>query len=140
MIRRFEIGDLTDIMSIWLETNIKAHNFINESYWKENYQMLKELLPKATIFLYEDNGNIQGFIGLTDNYIAGIFVDYKKQSNGIGKFLIDHVKEEYPLLSLKVYKNNIRAVKFYQRENFVIREEQIDEKTNEVEYVMDWKI
>jgi len=139
MIRKFEISDLTDVMKIWLESNIKAHDFIDESYWKENYEMVKEILPKATIFVYEDNGSIQGFIGLMDNYIAGIFVSNEKQSRGIGKLLLDYAKEEYTSLLLKVYKNNMGAVKFYQRENFAIREEQSDENTKEIEYVMDWE-
>jgi putative acetyltransferase len=139
MIRKFKTSDLVDIMKIWLESNIMAHDFINESYWKENYEMVKEILPKATLFVYEDSGNIQGFVGLVDNYIAGIFVEKEKQSKGIGKSLLNYIKEKYPSLSLKVYKNNIRAVKFYKRENFVIREEEIDENTKEVEYVMDWE-
>lgn len=138
MIRKFEISDLTNVMKIWLEANIKSHDFIHHSYWHENYEMVKEMLPEATIFVYEENGNIQGFVGLIDNYIAGIFVDNEKQSKGIGKFLLDYVKEKYPSLSLKVYKNNMRAVKFYQRENFDIKEEHIDENTNEIEYVMEW--
>lgn len=138
MIRKFEKNDLTDIMRIWLESNIKAHDFIDDGYWQENYGMVKEILPQAEVFIYEDNGNIQGFIGLMDHYIAGIFIDNKQQSKGYGKCLLDYVKEMYPSLSLKVYKKNLPAVKFYQRENFVVREEQIDENTKEVEYVMDW--
>ncbi|RCW63943.1 N-acetyltransferase [Saliterribacillus persicus] len=140
MIRKFEIDDLQEVMRIWLESNIKAHHFINESYWKENYETVKEILPNATIFVYENNEKIEGFVGLADNYIAGIFVENEKQSKGIGKDLLDYVKEKYPSLSLKVYKNNIRAVQFYQRENFVVKEEQLDRNTNEVEYVMDWEL
>ncbi len=140
MIRKFEIDDLQEVMRIWLESKIKAHHFINESYWKENYETVKEILPNATIFVYENNEKIEGFVGLTDNYIAGIFVENEKQSKGIGKDLLDYVKEKYPSLSLKVYKNNIRAVQFYQRENFVVKEEQLDRNTNEVEYVMDWEL
>ncbi|WP_017472891.1 N-acetyltransferase [Amphibacillus jilinensis] len=139
MIRTFKIGDLTDIMKIWLESNIKAHDFIDAGYWRGNYEIVKEMLPKATIFVYEENGEIQGFVGLTDNYIAGIFVDNKKQSKGIGKYLLNYVKQKYQALSLKVYKDNVRAVKFYQRENFDIKEELFDEHTNEVEYVMSWE-
>lgn len=139
MIRKFEIGDLTDVMRIWLESNIKAHDFIDNSYWHQNYELVKDVLPKSIVFIYKDNHGIQGFIGLTDHYIAGIFVDNEEQSRGIGKQLLDHVKEKYSSLSLSVYKHNVRAVKFYQRENFVIRTEQVDEYTNEIEYVMDWE-
>ncbi|TCK92571.1 putative acetyltransferase [Natranaerovirga hydrolytica] len=139
MIRKFETDDLVEVMEIWLESNIKAHNFIDESYWKENYEMVKEMLPQATLYVYEEHGTIQGFVGLMDHYIPGIFVQNECQSRGIGKSLLDYIKARYPSLSLKVYKNNIGAVNFYQREKFVIREEKIDENTKEIEYVMNWE-
>lgn len=46
MIRKFEIGDLTNIMRIWLESNIKAHDFIDDSYWHENYEMVSKYCIK----------------------------------------------------------------------------------------------
>ena len=47
---------------------------------------------------------ILDFIGMVDNYIAGIFVDKKYRSFEIGKKLLDYVKSKYDSLSLKVYK------------------------------------
>ena len=35
MIRRFCENDLTAVMEIWLETNIRAHDFIGDRYWKK---------------------------------------------------------------------------------------------------------
>ncbi len=125
-------------MKIWLETNIKAHHFIEESYWQENYEMVKEMLPNSKIFVYEDNNIIEGFIGLMESYIAGIFINANSQSKGIGKALLDYVKEKHFELSLQVYKKNVRAVKFYLREDFVVSKEQIDENIGEAELVMIW--
>lgn len=139
MVRKLEIDELEAVMKIWLETNIKAHYFINESYWQENYELVKELLPNSTIYVYEDNNVIQGFIGLVGNYIAGIFINSNNQSKGIGKALLDYVKECHSELSLQVYKKNVRAVKFYIREFFLVLKEQIDENTGEVELVMNWR-
>lgn len=138
MIRKFKTDELDSVMKIWLETNIKAHYFINESYWRENYKMVKEMLPDATIFVWEDNYVIRGFVGLVGNNIAGIFVHADSQSQGIGKALLDYAKENYQELSLQVYKKNVRAVKFYLREKFIVTKEQIDENTGEVELVMNW--
>ncbi|WP_066719594.1 N-acetyltransferase [Clostridium sp. Marseille-P299] len=138
MIREFEIKDLDVIMKIWLDSNMEVHDFIKGSYWTDNYEMVKNMLPDATIFVYEDNNIIQGFIGLMNNYIAGIFINANSRSQGIGKSLIDYVKKGYPELSLQVYKKNIRGVKFYLRENFIITKEQVDESTGEVELVMKW--
>ncbi len=47
--------------------------FIEADYWKNNYEMVREMIPKAEVFVSEENGQIRGFIGLIDTYIAGIF-------------------------------------------------------------------
>ena len=120
MIREFNIDELDTVMKIWLETNIQVHDFINQSYWQGNYEMVKEMLPASTIFVYEDSNTIQGFVGLKGSYIAGIFIDVNSQSKGIGKALLDYAKDIRSELSLQVYKKNVQAVKFYLREDFVV--------------------
>ena len=94
-------------------------------------------MPEATLYVYEVN-TIKGFIGLSGNYIAGIFVETDSQSKGIGKGLLDYVRERNKELILHVYKKNKRAVNFYLREGFVIDSEQMDKNTNEIELVMKW--
>lgn len=138
MIRKFEINELETVMQIWLKTNIATHNFISESYWQENYEPVKKMLPNATIFVYEENNIILGFIGLSEAYIAGIFIDSKSQSKGIGKALLEYVKKNYTELALQVYKKNSHAIRFYLREGFAVSEEQFDENTGETELVMNW--
>lgn len=138
MIRKFEMNDIDIIMEIWLDVNMKAHDFIPASYWQSNYDIVKKIMPDAKVFVYEENDQIQGFIGLMGTYIAGIFVNASSQSKGIGKKLLDYVKKNNSELLLQVYKRNVRAVNFYLRENFIILNEQIDENTYESEYVMSW--
>jgi putative acetyltransferase len=69
MIRAVKENDLSAVMQIWLDINIKAHSFISKHYWMDNYDMVKKILPQAEIYVYENNGTkeIEGFIGLTDN-------------------------------------------------------------------------
>lgn len=138
MIRNYQKQDLNRIMKLWLDTNIAAHSFIHSEYWRSNYDMVKAMMPDATIYVYEEDSVIQGFIGLIDNYIAGIFVLAKFQSKGIGKMLLDYAKEQKDLLLLSVYKANVRAVDFYLREGFVVLDEQIDNNTGEMEFRMSW--
>lgn len=141
MIRKFTNNDLEAVMKIWLETNIQAHAFIPENYWRSNYAKVKEILPEADIYVFEDYtvNQLFGFIGLIKNYIAGIFTIQERQSQGIGKELMNHVKKKYPALMLTVYQKNPRAIAFYQRENFTIQAESIDNSTGEKEFVMIWK-
>lgn len=44
MIRVVQKTDITKVADIWLDTNIKAHNFISAQYWESNYEMVKEML------------------------------------------------------------------------------------------------
>ena len=140
MIRKFKDSDINEVLNIWLDTNIKAHHFVSAQYWQDNFAAVRDMLPKAEIYVYvnEKNKKIQSFIGLNGNYIAGIFVCEEAQSNGIGKQLLDFVKGIKTELSLRVYKRNVRAVRFYQRENFTVYSEGTDESTGEKEYVMIW--
>ena len=127
-------------MALWLNTNIQAHEFISREYWLSNFDIVRDILPKAQVYVYEDQEGIQGFVGLDhDGTIAGIFVSEDMQSKGIGKALLDTCKRLYPVLSLNVYINNQRAIGFYLREGFVVKKKQIDKNTAEMEYSMIWK-
>ena len=137
-IRKFESKDLDRIMEVWLNTNIEAHDFIDEKYWRGNFDMVKEMMPSAELYVFEENSEIKGFVGVMDNYIAGIFVDGNNKSRGIGKKLLDFVKNKKDSLELSVYEKNTRAMNFYKREGFEIGEKNIDENTDEVEIKMIW--
>ena len=138
MIRSYKIEDLNNVMNLWLDTNIEAHSFIDKTYWQDNYAMVKDVMPRATIYVYIQDNEIQAFIGLIDNYIEGIFVSNEFQSKGIGKALLDYTKVKNNELSLSVYKKNNRAVRFYLREGFSVTAEQIDENTGEIDFLMKW--
>jgi len=103
MIRDFQNHDIDTVMKIWLETNTTAHDFIENGYWHSNFDAVKKILPNATIFVYEHNGSVRGFIGLMDSYIAGIFICNELQSKGIGKQLLNYVKYKYNELTLQVF-------------------------------------
>lgn len=139
MIRKLQKADINRVADIWLKTNLKAHFFIPEQYWISNYEFVKEMLPQAEVYVYEDDKMIQGFIGVSDEYIEGIFVSDEMQSCGIGKMLLDYIKDKKDRLQLKVYQKNVRAMSFYQREGFTIQSEEMDEFTREKEYVMNWE-
>lgn len=138
MIRKLALEDLEEVMSIWLQTNLETHDFIEANYWRDNFEVVKEVLPQAEVYVDEEDGKIRGFIGITQGYIAGIFVSGDYQAQGIGSQLLDKAKTLYPSLTLSVYAKNDRAVSFYLRKGFKIIKEQKDESTNEQEYVMQY--
>ena len=112
MIRKMQNTDINRVADIWLKTNLKAHDFIPEQYWTSNYELVKEMMSQAEVYVYEDNKMIQGFVGLNNEYIEGIFVSDEMQSCGIGKLLLDYIKNKKIRLRLNVYQKNARASLF----------------------------
>ena len=138
MIRKFEKKDTERVMQIWLEVNIETHYIVPSKYWLSQYQSVQKQILQADIYVYEQDKEIQGFVGMMDDYLAGIFVDKKCRSMGIGKSLLECVKKNYPAFSLNVYQKNRRAVNFYLREGLSIVSKEIDEDTGETDYTMAW--
>lgn len=137
MIKEFKIDYLDEIMKIWLETNINAHDFIKKEYWINNFDLVKNLLPDAKVYIFQENNIIKGFIGIIeDGYIAGLFVKEEYKREGIGKKLIEYIKPKYKQLKLDVYAKNENAINFYLKNNFKIVNEKNNEDTNELEYEM----
>ena len=140
MIRKFETQDLDTVMQIWLHGNLDAHAFIPVSFWKAHFEMVRDMLPQAELYVHENEAprQIDGFIGLTGNHIEGIFVAKAARSKGVGKALLEYAKSRKPSLTLSVYQKNQRALAFYRRKQFVVQSEGIDEDTNEAEIQMLW--
>lgn len=139
MIRDLKETDIDRIAEIWLNTNIKAHDFIPSEYWQDKFHIVKKMFSQAEIYVYENEKTILGFIGMSEEYIAGIFVSSEVQSQGIGKLLLNFVKDRKNKLHLNVYQKNIRAIQFYHREDFKIESENFDSDNNEKEYIMVWE-
>lgn len=139
MIRKAHLADLPSVLDIWLQTNLEVHSFISPHYWQNNVDYMKQVLPQAEVFVYEDKNKIMGFVGLEKDYIAGIFVSKKFRSQGIGKQILDFLKSTHPTLSLSVYAKNQKAIRFYQRESFRIIDEGMDKENQEAEFLMQWK-
>ena len=138
MIRNLQPSDLERVADIWLATHIETHTFIPTLYWQSHWEEVKRELGQAEVYVYEEEGIILGFIGLQGDYLAGIFVVSAAQSRGIGKRLLDFVKNRRKELHLGVYQKNHRALRFYQREGFTIVHEELENTTGELEYLMSW--
>lgn len=139
-IRELKNCEIDDIMKIWLESTIEAHYFIEEEYWKKNYEVVRDIyIPMAKTFVYCDEGKIKGFISIIDsNFIGALFVHTKSQGRGIGKSLVEYVKNKYENIELAVYKDNKKAVEFYKKQGLKIIKEQENEDSGHLEYLMSY--
>ncbi|MFV0503438.1 MAG: GNAT family N-acetyltransferase [Lachnospirales bacterium] len=138
MLRKFEVEDINRVMKIWLESNLEAHSFVKAEYWYSNEKTVRALMLESEIYVFEKN-DILGFVGMEKEYLAGIFVEKKYRDMGIGKLLLDYIKNIREKFTLNVFKENTGAVNFYLREGLNIISEEVDEATNKVAYLMEWK-
>jgi len=138
MIRELNNNEVEDIMKIWLDASIKAHDFIDKQYWIDKYEVVKtEYIPNSETYVYAPNDEIKGFISVINkSFIGALFVESKSQGQGIGSKLVDFAVEKYNKLTLSVYKDNSNAINFYKRKGFKILSEDLDEYTNKVEFFM----
>lgn len=61
MIRKLQKTDVIKVADIWLDSNIKAHDFIPTQYWKSNFELPESV--KLIFPLYQFHGfriNIKG--------------------------------------------------------------------------------
>lgn len=139
MIRKFRQEDEDAIIRVWLEASSVGHHFIPLAYWESLVKDVRDIyLPQNETYVDTDDttGNIAGFLTLSGDYIAGIFVAPDYHGQGIGQALMAHAKNLRTRLELKVYQENTRAFSFYLRQGFKISCEQTDEDTGHKEYVM----
>ncbi|WP_294613915.1 GNAT family N-acetyltransferase [uncultured Gilliamella sp.] len=135
MIREYQPTDLNKIMEIWLQGNLQAHDFIVPEFFEQNYELVKSLIPMSKIYVQDLDG-VKGFIGLTENYISGLFVEQNFRNKGTGKALIEKAKQYHNELFVHVYKKNTHAIDFYLAQHFEIISESVNEETNENELLM----
>lgn len=141
MIRNLKNDDIDIVMELWKNSTIEAQNFIPDSYWLGNYDNVKNnYLPNSDTYVYEEDGEIKGFVSLIENiFIGGLFIRVDSQREGIGSVILDFLKERNDKLQLTVYDKNERAMKFYLKSGFKILNTEIDKKTREKEHLMEWR-
>lgn len=138
-IRKLASKDIETVVELWYKTSIIAHNFISDDYWEKNKKaMASEYLPNSDTYLALENGEIIGFVTMVEDFLAAIFVDDKIQGKGVGKSLLNYVKDKRTAILLKVYEKNKKSLDFYKSQEFVIKSVNKEEETGENELLMEW--
>ena len=82
------------VVDLWYDTSIIAHDFISAEYWEAHRDsMATEYLPNSETFLAISNNEIVGFVSVVENFLPALFIKNNKQRKGIGKQLLNFVKE-----------------------------------------------
>jgi predicted acetyltransferase len=121
-IRKYRHKDLEAVLKVFSEENQKAHSFLPETILVKAQHGLSTLLqnPQEKAWVVEMEGQILGFIATKaeQSYIkiAALFMTSQYQSKGLGRRLINKARSVMKkALELAVYKENSRAVTFYEK-------------------------
>ena len=118
----------------------ESNQFFSDRSQAGDHSFSKEFFEKIDIApRFIENNTIGGFISMVDSFLAAIFVAVDQQGKGIGKQLIDFVKQEQSVIELKVYKKNAPSIRFYQKQGFTLVEESLEIGTGEIECLMQWQ-
>ena len=120
MIRKIEVTDYPRLMEIWESAVLSTHDFLKE----EDFLYYKEQLPVyfqyVTLFGFEQEGILIGFMGIAEGNLEMLFVDDNYRGIGIGKRLITYAIGNLQVTKVDVNEQNIQAVGFYKYMGFSI--------------------
>lgn len=110
MIREAQSSDLPAILDLWIESTTSGHPFIDEQYWHDSLQVVRDVyLANAITSMWEEKGEFLGFVSIIeDRFLAAMFVAPKAARRGIGTALMQHVQQRYPFLMLEVYQKTCK--------------------------------
>ena len=120
MIRKVKATDYLRLMEIWESAVSSTHDFLKE----EDFLYYKEQLPvyfqHVTLFGFEQEGILIGFMGIAEGNLEMLFVDDNYRGTGIGKRLITYAIGNLQVTKVDVNEQNIQAVGFYKYMGFNI--------------------
>ncbi len=120
MIREVKKTDYPILVDIWESAVLSTHDFLK----KEDFLYYREHLPTyfqyVTLYGYEQDGRLVGFIGVAENNIEMLFVHNDYRNSGVGKKLVMYAIEKLQVYKVDVNEQNIQAVGFYQHRGFSV--------------------
>ncbi|MBO5072833.1 MAG: GNAT family N-acetyltransferase [Eubacterium sp.] len=139
MIRKWKEKDLDAVMELWLIGNAEVHSFIPQKYWQQNFNEIRRIIPIASTYVYEYQGEVKGFISVMEGFLLGIFVAADIRKCGMGLVLLDCMKQRLDSLTVTVYEKNTEAVRFFIRQKFKVESELTEDSTGERQLMMIWE-
>ncbi len=134
MIRPYVDEDLAELLDLWYRASLIAHAFLSDEFLEtERSDIADRWLPVAETTVYEVDGHIVGFLSMIGNEVGGIFVDPDHQRRGIGRALLDRVRQSHPYLELTVFEANADGRRFYNAYGFEVTGRHFNEEIGQPE-------
>jgi putative acetyltransferase len=109
-------------------------------WWRERWRT--ELVPTATITVAESAGRLIGFVTVdaATRYVDQIVVAPEAWGSGLAASLIAEAKRLSPAgLDLTVNADNARAIRFYEKQGFVITGDDVNAISGASVRKMSWR-
>lgn len=98
------------------------------------------LVKNGDIWIAKFEDKVVAFMEIKEDWLHHLYVVPNFQNRGIGKSLLDKAKQESPKrISLWIFEDNREAIKFYEREGFILQEKRTEAQTTNEEYLPDRK-
>lgn len=118
MIRKIEQSDYPRLAEIWESAVLHTHDFLKKEDFLYYKEQLPSYFPHVTLWGFEQEGYLAGFIGIAGDNIEMLFVDNNHRGKGIGKQLILYAINELHVAKVNVNEQNTQAVDFYAHLGF----------------------
>ncbi|ATL43376.1 GNAT family N-acetyltransferase [Elizabethkingia sp. HX WHF] len=119
LIREANSEDYADVIRVW-EASVRAtHHFLDPEDITFYKSIIPEALPQVKLFIYEIEGQVAGFMGVSGNTLDMLFIDPAYRRKGIGSKLFQYAQSEFQISKVDVNEQNQQAVDFYLKTGFV---------------------
>jgi putative acetyltransferase len=122
-LRPYRAGDEDATIGLWQATWQHAYPAIDFAarvpWWRERWR--SELVPNAAIIVAEHENGLAGFVTIDrQGYLDQLVVAPDHWGSGLATMLVEEAKRLSPAaITLLVNDDNIRAIRFYERNGFV---------------------
>jgi putative acetyltransferase len=140
-LRPYATADEDASIALWLETWRQAYPSIDfdarVDWWRERWRT--ELVPLAQIVVAEQDDALIGFVTIDGTgYLDQLVVSPAQWGSSISRALVDEAKRLSPGgVTLKVNADNVRAIRFYERNGFAKTGEEVNSSGRAV-WMMAW--
>jgi putative acetyltransferase len=142
-LRPYRAEDEDAAIELWRATWQQAYPSIDftarVAWWRERWR--NELVPKATIIVAEQADEPVGFVTIDGSgYLDQLVVRPDHWGSKLAGALVDEAKRLSPdSITLRVNKDNARAIRFYARNGFVHAGEDVNPTSGRAVLKMRWK-
>jgi putative acetyltransferase len=142
-LRPYRADDEDAAIALWQQTWQQAYPAIDFAarvkWWRERWR--SELVPDAAIIVAEAAGALVGFVTIdASGYLDQLVVAPDRWGSALATTLVDEAKRLSPdRITLKVNTDNVRAIRFYERNGFVQAGEDLNPTSGRPVLRMAWK-